>query len=84
MNTTLKQIRPETLKLIEKHAENLGVSTDEFLRGLLAENQQELALKPEMDDEEFEADIIAFAEGTENLPSYDGTYTREDIYLDHN
>lgn len=84
MNTTIKQISPETLELIEGQARSLGISADEYLRRLLRANEQELALKPDAKDDEFEDDMIAFAEGTENLPTYNGTYSREDIYLDHN
>ena len=84
MSTKLKQISPETLALIEDHARNLGISADEYLRRLLSANEQELALKPDAMDDEFENDMIAFAEGTENLSAYNGTYSREDIYLDHN
>lgn len=81
---TLKQISPETLKLIEDHARNLGISPDEYLRRLLPENEQELALKPDATSYEFENDMAAFAEGTHDLSPYNGTYSREDIYLDHN
>ena len=38
---------------------------------------------PEFDTAEFEADMKAFTEGTEHLPAYTGTYSREDIYFDH-
>ncbi len=34
-------------------------------------------------DAEFEADMQSFAEGTEHLPAYSGTYSRADIYFDH-
>ena len=34
-------------------------------------------------DSEFETDMLAFSEGTENLPAYSGTYSRNDIYFDH-
>ena len=83
MSTTLKQIRPEMLKLIEDQAGALGISADEYLRQLLP-NEQELALRPEATDDEFENDMTLFTEGTEELSSYNGTYAREDIYLDHN
>ena len=32
---------------------------------------------------DFEADMLRFAEGTENLPPYNSTYSREDVYFDH-
>lgn len=40
------------------------------------------ALVP-LSDSEFEADMLAFSEGTEHLPAYSGTYSRGDIYFDH-
>ena len=83
MNATLEQIKPETLALIETQAEHLGLSIDEYLRRLLPTDEQELALKPDTKDDEFENDMIVFAEGTENLPEYNGTYSRQDIYFDH-
>ena len=42
-----------------------------------------MALKADVKDDEFEADMNTFAEETENLPVYNGTYSREDIYFDH-
>ncbi len=83
MNTTIEQIKPETLALIEKQAEYLGLSVDEYLRRLLPADERELALESEASDDEFESDMSAFAEGTEDLASYNGTYSREDIYVDH-
>jgi len=38
---------------------------------------------PALDDAAFEADIAALAEGTEHLVPYRGTYSRNDIYGDH-
>jgi hypothetical protein len=38
---------------------------------------------PPASDAEFEADMQAFAEGTDHLPAYSGTYSRADIYFDH-
>jgi hypothetical protein len=81
MNATLEQIRPETLSLIETQAKHLGLSMDEYLRRLLP--PEELALKADANDDEFEKDMTIFAEGAENLPAYNGTYSREDIYFDH-
>ena len=34
-------------------------------------------------DAEFETDMQALADGTDDLPAYTGTYSRSDIYLDH-
>lgn len=84
MSFALNQISPELLALIEHQAKKLGLSVDEYLRRLLPVNEKELALESDGDDKEFENDMRAFAEGTEDLPSYRGIYSREDIYLDHN
>lgn len=45
MNSTIEQVRPETLAIIEANAERIGLSVDEYLRSLLPESEQELALK---------------------------------------
>jgi hypothetical protein len=39
--------------------------------------------KPPFDAPDFEADMEAFAAGTENSPAYSGSYSREEIYLDY-
>jgi hypothetical protein len=82
MNATLEQIKPETLEILEKQAKIFGLSVDEYLRSLLPKTEQDLSLKGDT-NEEFEVDMISFAEGTENLQNYNGTYSREDIYFDH-
>lgn len=80
MSTTLEQIKPETLAIIEEQAKNSGLSVDEYLRSLLAKIENATSLKAPISDEEFEADMLAFAEGTENDSKYQGTYSRADIY----
>jgi len=75
-------IKPETLAIIEKQAKIFGLSVDEYLRGLLPKTEKELPLEKGRNDE-FEADMIAFAENPENPSIYNGTYSREDIYFDH-
>lgn len=82
MNATLEQIKPETLEILEKQAKIFGLSIDDYLRSLLPKTEQDLSLKGD-ENEEFETDMISFAEGTENLQSYSETYSREDIYFDH-
>jgi hypothetical protein len=83
MTTELEQIKPETLAIIEKQAKTFGLSADEYLRSLLPQNEQNLALKSGVDNDEFEADMITFTEGTENISHTNGAYSREDIYFDH-
>ena len=80
MNTTIEQIKPETLAILEKQAKIFGLSVDEYLQNILPKTEKELPLQ---NGDDFESDMIAFAEGTENLSSYNGTYSREDIYFDH-
>jgi hypothetical protein len=84
MNSALEQISPETAAMIEAQARRLGISADEYLRRLLPASERDLALAADTTDEEFERDMILFAEGTDELPAYNGTYSREDIYFDHN
>lgn len=82
MSANIEQIKPETLTILEKQAKTFGLSIDEYLRSLLPKTEKELPLAKDANDE-FEADMIAFAEGTEKITNYDGTYSREDIYFDH-
>ncbi len=83
MNTTLEQIQPETMTRLETQAKHLGLSIDEYLRRLLPQIEPELALAADPQDDDFEKDMLAFAEGTEHLPIHNGNYSREDIYFDH-
>jgi hypothetical protein len=82
MNAALEQIKPETLAIIEEQAKTFGLSVDEYLRSLLSPAENDWAFKP-ADNQEFEADMIAFAGETEDLSAYNGTYSRDDIYSDH-
>ena len=81
MSVNIEQIKPETLTIIERQAKVFGLSVDEYLRSLLPKTEKELPL--ESGDGEFEADMLAFAGGAENSSNYNGTYSREDIYFDH-
>ena len=82
MNTTLKKIKPETIALLEENAERFGLSVDDYLCSILLSNEKDMSLKSD-NEVEFEADMQSFAEDTDNSSSYDGTYSREDIYFDH-
>ena len=75
-------INPETLAIVEKQAKLFGLSADEYLRYLLPKSEKEMPLEKDTADE-FEADMIAFAETTESCSNYSGGYPREDIYFDH-
>lgn len=52
MNTTLEQVKPETLAIIESNAKRFGLSVDDYLRSLLPNEEKELALKGEEQSEE--------------------------------
>lgn len=82
MNTTLEQVKPETLAIIKLNAKQFGLSVDDYLRSLLPSNENDMSLKSG-DDNEFEADMIIFAEETDDSFTYNGTYSREDIFFDH-
>ena len=82
MNTILKQISPQTIALLEENSKRMGISIDEYLQSILPKNEKDLGLKMEVSEAEFESDMNTLAE--ENLNSYQGSYSREDIYFDHN
>ena len=82
MNVTREQIKPETIALLEQQAKVLRLSVDEYLLSLLPKNENDLGLKVD-NDIEFEADMNLLADETDELLEYNGTYSREDIYFDH-
>ena len=82
---TQLEVRPEIADKLAALAKARGVSVDDLLQDVLddLELPQDAITKPSL--EEFERDMDALAEGLEHLPvGCEGTYTREDIYLDHN
>lgn len=83
MNQTLKEIQPETIDLIASQANAMGLSVDQYLRGLLPADELELGLKADATIDEFESDMSAFAETFDRPLHYNGSYSREDIYSGH-
>lgn len=82
---TRLEVRPEIADKPAALANAGGVSVEDLLQDVLdgLEFSQDAITEPSR--EEFERDIDALAEGLEPLPvRYEGTYSREDIYLDHN
>ena len=82
---TQLEVRPDIADKLAALAKARGVSVDDLLQEALdgLEQQQDAVTEPSL--EEFERDMDALAEGLEHLPAgYEGTYSREDIYLDHN
>ena len=77
-------VSEEVALLLEQHAKASGQDLNAWVETLL-----KTALSPEapaaaVTEAEFEADMLAFTEGTEHLPPYTGNYSREEIYFDHN
>ena len=82
---TQLEVRPEIADKLAALAKARGVSVDDLLQEVLdgLEPPREVMTEPSL--EEFERDMDALAEGLEHLPvGYEGTYSREDIYMDHN
>ena len=83
MENVVKEISPEILDIVVKEAGRSGLSVDEYLLRLMPKAAGELALEPAASDSEFEADMISLRDETPSNGSYNGTYSREDIYFDH-
>ncbi|MGI8543872.1 MAG: hypothetical protein ACR2MD_10405 [Aridibacter sp.] len=83
MKTTVEQIKADTLELLERQAKTFGMSIDEYLKSILPKGENDMSLEAEKDDAEFESDMQEYAESFENQTEYNGTYSREDIYFDH-
>ena len=67
-------------ELVAQHAADLA---GHRVRVLVLDQPPDGGLEA-LSEEEFEAALDAFAEGSENLPNWPGeTYSRETIYADH-
>ncbi len=78
------EVRPEIADKLAALARAKGVSVDDLLQGMLREMEPQRDAITEPSLEEFERDMDALAVGLEHLPvEYQGTYSREDIYMDH-
>ena len=81
---TQLEVRPEIADKLAALARARGVSVDDLLQEVLDGLDLPQDGIVELSLEEFERDRDALAEGLEHLPvEYEGTYSREDIYLDH-
>ena len=83
MDTPLKeQIAPEIVQALITQATASGLSVNDYLARLLGLPNE---IRP-TDDESLDAfmtDLEALAEGTKHLPPSTITYSRKDIYFDH-
>ena len=75
-------INPETIALLSEEAHAQRTPVDEFLASLLKQHR-ERTTPDQTTEEQFQADMVAFAAATEKLPPYSGSYSRSDIYFDH-
>lgn len=80
MNTTVDEISAETVARIREQALDMGLSADEYIISILPDKKTSL-LKTIWED--FVSDMEDFGEETIETASYDGTYSRSDIYFDH-
>lgn len=71
--------------VLEQRAAEQGQEVKALIESIVESQASTLdeLLTPASDASDFEADMMTFAEGTEGLPPYNGTYSREDIYFDH-
>ena len=81
---TQNELRPEIADQLAALARAKGISVDDLLQQVLRDMGPPRDALAERSLEEFEQDMDALAEGLEHfLVDYQGTYSREDIYLDH-
>lgn len=93
MSAVFDQIAPETVQVLVQQASASGLSLNDYLQRLLGlKNGQaeDLSLAgfsdaatPAENLAAFMADMEALAEGTADLPAAPPTYSRADIYFDH-
>lgn len=78
-------INPDTIGVLAKQASERRMSLDQYLRNLLkiGDEIRRLNVPAARSDFDFEAAMEVFTEGTEHLPPFSGTYSRSDIYVDH-
>ncbi|MEQ1603849.1 MAG: hypothetical protein ABL999_03190 [Pyrinomonadaceae bacterium] len=80
MNTTIDQISAETVARIREQALDMGLSADEYIISILPDKK---AGDGSTKWEDFKSDMDEFAEEPTGSDSYQGTYSRGDIYFDH-
>jgi hypothetical protein len=82
MEPEREQISPEIVRAIIAQATARGLSVNEYLAQIIGYSNGTRAANSESLSE-LMADMEALSEGTEHLPPSTMTYTREDIYFDH-
>ena len=80
---TLLEIRPEIADRLAALARTRGLSVDDLLQEVLDGLGLPQEALTETSLEEFERDMDALSDGAVQPGGYNRTYSREDIYLDH-
>ena len=76
------EIQPDLADKLTTLAKARGVSVDDLLKEII--ETLEPRSNGELSLEEFDRDMDLLTQGLEHLPvNYQGTYSREDIYSDH-
>jgi len=83
MSIRIKQVKATTLARLESRARLTGLSVDDYLLSLLPAEEKDMSLRADNGDDDFEVDMLTFAEEKNISSGYNGTYSREDIYFDH-
>lgn len=87
MDITLENISMATVRKLMDQAAASGLTVEAYLQRLLTITieapQTTLAITPEEHTNAFMADMETLAEGTDHPSLASLTYSREDIYFDH-
>jgi hypothetical protein len=83
MELTIK-VSDKARHILEQNAAAQGQDIKDFVEHIVEEQASTLdEVLTSVDAADFESDIQSFTEGTRDLPPYNGTYSREEIYFDH-
>ncbi len=77
-----KALSPEIISLLETYARHSGMSVDDYVRSLLP-SETDLGLAANGSADDFDADMESFSELAEPFTPYNGSYSRDDIYAEH-
>ncbi len=72
-----KNVETALLKKAEETGKDLRTVVEHII---------EISVEPDLrvaPGSDLETDMLAFAEGTENRPAYNGDYSRSELYSDH-
>ena len=75
--TLPKEVENALLKKAEKSGQDIKTFVEKIV---------EISVEPEirsLESADFEGDMLAFSEGTENVPIRVGDYSRRELYADH-